>query len=36
MRPDMVVMLDPLLNDDLGFFKTVEDLSIKKVVSGGR
>jgi hypothetical protein len=29
----MVVMFDPLPNDDLGSFKTVEDLSIKQVDS---
>ncbi len=33
MRPDMVVILNPLPHDDLGFFKTVEDLPIQKVVS---
>jgi hypothetical protein len=35
MKPDIVVMLHPLPNDDLGLFKTVEDLPIQKVISKG-
>jgi hypothetical protein len=35
MGPDMVVMFDPPPNDDLGFLKTIEDLSIQKVISEG-
>ena len=33
MGPDMVVVLDPLPYDNLGFFKAVEDFAIKQVVS---
>ena len=35
MRPIMVVMFDLLPNNDLGFSKTVENLSIKKVIPKG-
>ena len=35
MRPDMVVMFDPLPHDDLGFSQAVEDLTIQKVVPKG-
>ena len=31
----MVIVLDPFTNNDLGFFKTVEDFSIQKVISKG-
>ena len=33
--PDMVVVFHPFPHDDLGFFKTVEDFSIQKVISKG-
>jgi hypothetical protein len=32
MGPEMVIVLDPLPDDDLGFLKTVEDFPIKKVI----
>ncbi len=32
MRPDMVVMLDPLPNDNPDFFEADKDLTIKKVI----
>ena len=35
MRPDMVVMFDPLPHDDLGFSQALEDLTIQKVVPKG-
>jgi hypothetical protein len=35
MGPVMVVMLDPLPNDDLGFFNAIKDFSTKEVVSKG-
>ena len=35
MRPDMVIVLDPLSHDDLGIFKAVEDFTIQKVISKG-
>ena len=31
----MVVVFHPFPHDDLGFFKTVEDFSIQKVISKG-
>ena len=33
MRPDRVVVLAPLLNDDLGFLETVEDLPVEQFVA---
>jgi hypothetical protein len=31
----MVIVLDPLPDNDLGFLKTVEDLPIKKIIPKG-
>ena len=33
MRTDMVVLTQPLPDDDLGFFQTVEDFSIQQLIS---
>ena len=33
MRSDRVVVLPPLLDDDLSFFQTVEDLSIEQLIA---
>jgi hypothetical protein len=35
MGPDMVIVLDPLPDDDLGFLKTVEDFPIQKIILKG-
>ena len=35
MRLDMVMVLDQLPDDDLGFLRTVEDLPIQKVIPNG-
>ena len=35
MGPDMVIVLDPFPDDDLGFFQAIEDLTIQKVISEG-
>jgi hypothetical protein len=32
MGPEVVVMFEPLPNDNLDFSKTVEDLPIRKVI----
>jgi len=33
--PDMVIVLDPFSNNNLSFFKAIEELSIKLVVHKG-
>ena len=33
MRPDRVVMLSPLLDDNLSLFQAVEDLSVEQLVA---
>ena len=33
MRPDCVVVLAPLLDDDLGFLQTVEDLAVEQLIA---
>ena len=35
MRPDVVIVLDPLPNDYLSFLKAVKDLPIQKIVPEG-
>jgi hypothetical protein len=33
VRADRVVVLSPLLDDDLGFFQAVEDFSVEQFVA---